>query len=136
MGTVIPEFRSRLEARVWSALPRGTQYEPDRFRFPVADPGRRCRGCGSKEIERTTSYTPDFKLPNGTYIESKGIFTGGNRRNLLAFRAAHPDVKVRLLFQADNTFNKKSTTRYSDWAKKAGFEFCIGINNIDPRWTK
>lgn len=131
-----PKFRSRFEERVFRALPKGTEHEPHKFRFAIADPGYRCRGCGSKEVERTTSYVPDFRLPNKTWIEAKGRLTAPNRRRLVAFKAAFPDVTLRIVFMADNLLYRGAASRYSDWAKKAGFEYCVGISNIDPRWTK
>ncbi len=130
------KFRSRFEKRVFDKLPRGTLHEPEKFKFSIQEPGYRCRGCGSKDTERTTSYTPDFLLPNGTWIESKGRLTSANRRRLVAFKAAFPDVKLRIVFMADNLLYKGAKSRYGEWAKKAGFEFCVGISNIDQRWFK
>lgn len=134
MGSV--KYRSRFEEYVADVLPTRTKYEAKTFRFPVKCPTYRCNGCGSKDVVRTTSYKPDFLLPNGTFIEAKGIFTAGNRRNLLAWKAHFPEETLRIVFQADNTFSKKSTTRYSDWAKAAGFEYCVGFRNIPKEWTK
>lgn len=129
-------YRSRFEERVFKALPKGTLHEPTKFKFPVASPLYRCLNCGTKGAVRSTFYLPDFKLPNGSFVEAKGRLTAGNRRNLVAFKAAHPDVVVRIVFMVDNWLYKGAASRYSEWAKKAGFEYCIGINNIDPRWTK
>ncbi len=130
------KFRSRFEARVFARLPEGTEYEPKQYRFPILDPGYRCRGCGSKEVERTTSYTPDFLLPNGTYIEAKGRLTSANRRRLAAFKAAYPEVKVRIVFMANNWLYKGAKSKYGEWAAKAGYEFCIGVVNIPKEWLK
>lgn len=130
------EYRSKFEARVAAVLPAGTEYEPKTFKYPVADPGYRCRACASKDVVRTTSYTPDFLLPNGTWIEAKGKLTGANRRRLVAWKANFPNETLRIVFMADNKLSKTSKTRYSDWAKKAGFEYCTGIKNIPEEWTK
>ncbi len=132
----VTEYRSRFEGRVAAVLPPGTLYEPKTFKYPVADPGYRCRMCASKDVVRTTSYTPDFRLPNGTWIESKGKMTGANRRRLVAWKAAFPEETLRLVLMADNKLSKTSKTRYSDWCKKAGFEYCVGINNIPKEWFK
>ena len=130
------KYRSKFEGRVAAALPAGTKYEPQKFVYPIADPGYRCSVCGSKDVRRTTSYTPDFRLPNGTWIEAKGRLTGPNRRRLVAFKAAFPDVKLRIVFMANNALYKGSKTRYQDWATKAGFEYCGGIPNIPKEWFK
>ncbi len=130
------EYRSRFEEYVADVLPPRTKYEAKKFRFPVSCPTYRCGACASKNVIRTTSYTPDFLLPNGSFIEAKGKFSAGNRRNLLAWKAHYPNETLRIVFQADNTFSKTSDTRYSDWATKAGFEFCVGFKNIPGAWFK
>ena len=130
------KFRSRFEERVGAKMPAGTLYEPKKFSYPIQEPGYRCRGCGSKDTERTTSYTPDFLLPNGTFIEAKGRLTSANRRRLVAFKAAFPDVKVHIVFMADNWLYKGAKSRYSTWAEKVGFEYCTGISNIKGDWLK
>ena len=119
------EYRSKFEGRVAAVLPAGTKYEPETFKYPVADPGYRCRACASKDVVRTTSYRPDFKLPNGTWIEAKGKLTGANRRRLVAFKAFYPDIDIRLVFMANNKLSKTSKTRYLDWAAKVGIPAAV-----------
>lgn len=128
------EYRSKFEARVAAVLPKGTEYEPKTFQYPVADPGYRCRACASKDVIRTTSYKPDFKLPNGTWIEAKGKLTGANRRRLVAWKAYFPDETLRIVFMCDNKLSKGAKSRYSEWATKAGFEWCVGPNKIPREW--
>lgn len=130
------QWRSKFEGKVGAVLPAGTQYEPKQFKFPISDPGYRCRMCASREVERTTSYTPDFLLPNGTWIESKGRLTGSNRRRLVAWKAHFPNETLRLVLMADNWLSKGAKSRYSDWCKKAGFEYCVGYSKIPKEWFK
>ncbi len=130
------DYKSRFEEYVADVLPLRTKYEAKKFRFPVSCPTYRCRMCASKDVVRMTSYSPDFLLPNGTFIEAKGHFTGGNRRNLVAWKAHFPNEVLRIVFQADNTLSKTSETRYSEWAQKNGFEYCIGFRNIPKEWLK
>lgn len=130
------KFRSKFEEKVYNALPPGTLHEPEKFKFPIADPGYRCRNCGSKEIARTTSYLPDFKLPNGTWVEAKGRLTSANRRRLVAWKAAFPNETMRIVFMANNWLFKGAKTRYSHWAEKAGFEFVTGVKRIPQEWFK
>jgi hypothetical protein len=132
----VTEWRSKFEGKVGAVLPVGTKYEPKQFKFPISDPGYRCRLCASKEVERTTSYTPDFLLPNGTWIEAKGRLTGANRRRLVAWKAYFPNETLRMVLMADNKLSKTSKTRYSDWCKKAGFEYCVGYSKIPGGWLK
>ncbi len=129
-------FRSKFEGRVAAVLPPGTEYEPRTFKFPIADPGYRCRMCASKDVVRTTSYTPDFRLPNGTWLEVKGKLTGANRRRLVAWKANFPEETLRIVFMADNKLSKGAKSRYSEWAEKAGFDYCVGVKNIPEVWFK
>lgn len=130
------QWRSQFEGRVAAALPAGTEYECKKFSFPIADPGYRCRACASKDVIRTTTYVPDFRLPNGTWIEAKGKLTGANRRRLVAWKAYFPEEKLRIVFMADNKLSKGAKSRYSQWAEKAGFEYCVGFSKIPKEWFK
>jgi hypothetical protein len=79
-------------------------------------------------------YTPDFILPNGVILEAKGYFKPEDRRKMLAVKKQHPDLDIRLVFQAPyNTLSKESKTTYSDWAEKHGFLWAI-YNNIPLDW--
>lgn len=44
------------------------------------------------------TYTPDFKLPNGIIIETKGIFDADDRKKHLLVKAQHPDLDIRFVF--------------------------------------
>ena len=69
------------------------------------------------------SYTPDWKIREGVYIETKGRFTAGDRKKALWVRESNPDVTVYFLFQrGSNTLSKTSKTSYLDWCKKNDFE--------------
>lgn len=77
--------------------------------------------------EKKRKYTPDIfvydKKGNLKYvIETKGRFTMADRQKMKWVKEQHPDVEFRLLFERDcATINKKSSTTYADWAKKAKF---------------
>ena len=43
-------------------------------------------------------YTPDFILPNGILIESKGLFTPVDRRKHLLIKKQHPKLDIRFVF--------------------------------------
>lgn len=69
-------------------------------------------------------YTPDFKLPNGIYVETKGRFTTADRKKHLLIKEQYPDLDIRFLFyNANNRLSKKSKTTYADWCNKNGFIF-------------
>ena len=77
-------------------------------------------------------YKPDFILENGIIIEAKGRLTVDNRTKHLLVKAQHPEHDIRFVFQADNPINKGSTTRYSDWCEKHGFQYAI--REIPQEW--
>ena len=104
------------------------EYEPDQLEYqePLRKNKARCGECGSTSLIRTGWYTPDFKLREGFYIETKGRFTAADRRKHLAVREAHPDEKIVMLFMRDNKIHKRSTTMYSDWCMENDIDFAIG----------
>ena len=67
-------------------------------------------------------YTPDFKLPNGIFIETKGRFVIEDRKKHLYIREQHPNIDIRFVFQnSKNKIRKGSKTTYADWCVKYGF---------------
>lgn len=67
-------------------------------------------------------YTPDFKLPNGVFVETKGRFTTSDRKKHLLIKEQHPEIDIRFVFQnANNKLSKRSKTTYGDWCQKHGF---------------
>ena len=64
-------------------------------------------------------YTPDFILPNGIVVETKGKFDLKDRKKMLLVIEQHPELDIRMLFQrAKNPIRKGSKTSYSDWCDK------------------
>ena len=48
------------------------------------------------------TYKPDFKLPNGIYIESKGWFLPEDRKKHLLIKEQNPDIDLRFVLQSPN----------------------------------
>ena len=72
----------------------------------------------------THRYTPDFILPNGIIVESKGLFEVSDRKKHLLIKKQHPDLDIRFVFSNPSTkISKKSRTSYADWCTKHGFLF-------------
>jgi len=70
------------------------------------------------------TYTPDFRLPNGIFIETKGRFVADDRKKHILIREQHPDLDIRFVFQnSKNKLRKGSKTTYADWCIKYGFLF-------------
>tara|TARA_R110002126_G_scaffold166710_3_gene314533 strand:- start:428 stop:835 length:408 start_codon:yes stop_codon:yes gene_type:complete len=68
------------------------------------------------------TYTPDFRLPNGIYIETKGRFVLADRQKHILLKKQLPDIDLRFVFQnSRNKIRKGSKTTYADWCIKHGF---------------
>lgn len=74
--------------------------------------------------EKLSKYTPDFVLPNGIIIETKGRFLLDDRAKHILIKAQHPDLDIRFVFSNSRSkLRKGSPTSYGDWCKKNGFLF-------------
>lgn len=72
--------------------------------------------------QRISRYTPDFVLPNGIIIETKGRFVTADRQKHKWLKEQHPDLDVRFVFsRAATRISKKSKTSYADWCEQYGF---------------
>jgi hypothetical protein len=72
-------------------------------------------------------YTPDFQLPNGIIIETKGRFLSDDRKKHLLVQAQYPSMDLRFLFQNPNArISKASSTTYAAWCEKHGFKYAKG----------
>jgi hypothetical protein len=71
-------------------------------------------------------YTPDFILPNGVIVETKGVLTPEDRRKMLAVKAAHPTRDIRFCFMraATKLSRRPGALSYGQWADRHGFEWC------------
>jgi hypothetical protein len=78
-------------------------------------------------------YTPDFVLPNGVIIETKGRLVDADRKKHVLIKEQYPDKDIRFVFQsANNKIRKGSKTTYADWADKHGFKW--SEKNIPNSW--
>ena len=104
-------FRSGFEKDIHTQIKsRGLepQYETTKIKYVIP--------------ESSHTYTPDFVLPNGIIVETKGRFLIDDRKKHLLIRAQHPGLDIRLLFQNSNVkMNKGSKTTYADWCVKNNF---------------
>jgi len=73
---------------------------------------------------RDAKYTPDFILPNGIIIETKGRFLVEDRQKHLILKDQHPGLDIRFVFSNSNTkISKNSKTSYAAWCQKYGFTY-------------
>ena len=70
------------------------------------------------------TYKPDFRLPNGIFIESKGWLRSEDRKKHLLIKEQNPDIDLRFVLQSPNgKIYKGSKTTYSQWCEKNGFKW-------------
>lgn len=90
---------------------------------------------GYTEPLKTRRYTPDFELPNGIIIETKGRFLTSDRQKHILIKKQHPDYDIRFVFSNSNQrLSKVSKTKYSDWCLKHGFKYADKV--IPPEWLE
>ena len=88
-----------------------------------------------KEPETDHTYTPDFKLPNGIIIETKGRFMPADRKKHLLVQAQYPHLDIRFVFtNPNNRISKSSKTTYAAWCEKYGFQYSKKV--IPEAWLK
>lgn len=106
-------FRSGLEDLVAEQLRRqglDVKYEEEKVEY--TKPARRAK------------YTPDFILPNGIVVETKGRFLVADRQKHLLIKDQHPDLDIRFVFSSSRSrISKGSSTTYAMWCQKHGFLF-------------
>ena len=80
-------------------------------------------------------YTPDFVLPNGIIIETKGLFTVADRRKHICIQQQHPKLDIRFVFTSSRRkLQKGSKTTYGMWCEKNNFKYHDRI--IPEGWLK
>ncbi|QDB70998.1 endonuclease [Bordetella phage vB_BbrP_BB8] len=117
-------FRSGLEEKIAADLTaKGVQFTYEELKVPFTKPPKPCK------------YTPDFALPNGIIVESKGRFITDDRQKQLMVKQQHPDLDIRFVFSNSKTrISKRSTTTYADWCRKSGFQYAD--KTIPEEWLK
>ena len=84
---------------------------------------------------RYRTYTPDFQLDNGIFIETKGIFDSEDRRKHIEVRRQHPELDIRFVFSnAKAKLYKGAKSRYFDWCDKNEFMWAHRV--IPEAWLK
>ena len=81
------------------------------------------------------TYTPDFVLPNGLIIETKGMFTAADRRKHIAIKKQHPKLDIRFVFEnSRRKLRKGAKSSYAEWCIRYGFLYYDRI--IPEDWLK
>ena len=80
-------------------------------------------------------YTPDFELPNGILIETKGKLEPKDRAKHVLVQQQWPDLDIRFVFQRPHDkIRKGSPTTYAVWCDRNGFKWAS--RTIPEDWIK
>ena len=80
------------------------------------------------------TYTPDFLLPNGIIVETKGRFTAEDRKKHLEIQKQHPSLDIRFVFTNSRAkIRKGSKTSYADWCTKNNFLYAD--KDVPQEWV-
>lgn len=83
--------------------------------------------------EKKATYCPDFPLPNGIIVESKGRFLTEDRQKHKVIKAQYPHLDIRFVFSNANArLTKQSKTTYAAWSEQYGFQWAH--RNIPAEW--
>lgn len=117
-------FRSGLEEAVGAELQRlNIPYSYEEHKLAFEQPAKK------------RSYTPDFIIPNGIIIETKGRFVTADRQKHLMIAEQFPLLEIRFVFSnPNNRIGKGSKTTYAMWCDKHGFTYAA--KTIPRVWLK
>lgn len=103
-------YRSGLEVRNAKRLDDlGAEYEYEPFKLPYVKPAK------------ASTYTPDYVLPNGIIIDTKGRWETADRQKFGMLKDQHPALDIRMVFSNPlMKIGKKSPTTYAMVAQKIG----------------
>jgi hypothetical protein len=103
-------YRSGLEDRVSKQLKEsGVSFEYETLKIQY-------------EVNEVRRYTPDFILPNGIIIETKGRFVAADRKKHLLIQQQHSSLDIRFVFSNSKAkLSKGAKSTYAEWCEKHGF---------------
>lgn len=106
-------YRSGLEDKVSDQLKNaGVDAKYEKFTIKYTVP------------ESSHTYTPDFVMPNGIIVETKGIFSVEDRKKHLLIQSQYPNLDIRFVFSnSKNKLYKGSKTNYADWCTENNFQY-------------
>lgn len=117
-------YRSGLEEKNMKLLEsKGVKAEYEMWRVPYVVPAS------------NHHYTPDILLPNGIFVETKGLWESDDRKKHLLIREQYPELDIRLVFSSSHTkIYKGSPTSYAEFCEKHGILFADKL--IPVAWLK
>jgi len=115
-------YRSMLEVLISKTLgDKVISYEVDKFTYTVPSTKH--------------TYTPDFKISDTEYIESKGLWDAADRKKMKLVKEQYPHITFYMLFQnAHKKLSKTSKTTYAMWCEKNGIPYGHFPKGIPKEW--
>lgn len=115
-------YRSGLEEKVAKELTAlGISFEYEKYKIKFTQPAK------------ARTYCPDYLLPNGIWIETKGKFEVEDRQKHLMIQEQHPELDIRFVFTNPNAkISKGSPTSYAMWCDKNNFKYAA--KSIPKQW--
>lgn len=119
MNNKSPIRKRALKAGYRSGLEEQTAKDLKKREVPFSYEERKIKWLDSK----MRTYTPDFELPNGVIIETKGRFVAADRRKHLEIKKQFGDLyDIRFVFtNSRSKLYKGAKSSYADWCNKHGF---------------
>ena len=116
-------YRSGLEDKISKQLQKsGVSFEYETLKIQY-------------EVNETRRYTPDFILPNGIIIETKGRFVAADRKKHLLIQQQHSELDIRFVFSNSRAkLSKGAKSTYGEWCEKHGFLYAK--ETIPFSWIK
>jgi len=112
------KYKSKFEETFAAKYPQ-LQYETNKLKYTVVH-----------------TYTPDWKINDTAFIETKGLWKAADRAKYLYIREQHPDVTIYMVFQnPNNKLNRVSKTSYADYCEKHNIPWAT-IDTIPEEWFK
>jgi hypothetical protein len=78
------------------------------------------------------TYTPDWQLPSGAFVEAKGAWEPSDRTKIKAILDQHKGIDLRMVFSAPHQpIRPGSTTTYADVCDSLGIRW-TGLLTLTP----
>lgn len=106
-----------------SLTDRGCDFEYEPYKIKFTQPAKK------------RTYTPDFLLPNGILVETKGWLTAEDRMKHLWIKEQCPHLDIRFVFASPGSkIYKGAKKTYARWADENGFQWAR--SRIPTKWLQ
>lgn len=88
--------------------------------------------------ESQHTYTVDWTLPSGIFIETKGYLSDHQERTkYILLKQQYPELDLRFVFANNQKLCGGMKTTHAQWAEKNGFQYC-SVKDMDTiqQWIK